>query len=208
MEIRAPLRYQISSWDQLPDCLSNNSKELHLHVTNFIQDARLCGKRITIEHDVFGVLFAVVVDPAGSIVSQFGDGVEYGISTNQILSELARYGFLITYKQYGKLPGDLVQYLMTLIQLKFDKIRILNVWDMVHSRKEFKWYVVAFKIPDLPQWLNSGYAPSKKEFLDALESGNAINLSVIGEAQRFDWSWLYNWVADIGDIIEDNAGLR
>lgn len=204
---RTPLRYQISNWKQLPNCKSNNSKQLHLHVTDFIQNNDINGVRITLNHDVYGELFSYVVNASGSLVSTFDKDIEYELTTDDILTQLAKYGFLITFHSWEDLSGDQVQYLMTLQNLHFDKIRLLNVWDAPNGVKEFKLHVVAFQVEQLPDWLNAGYAPSKTEFLDALNSGYAINISAISETRNYRWDWLYNWVADIGDILADNAKL-
>lgn len=204
---RTPLRYQISNWKQLPNCKSNNSKQLHLHVTDFIQNNDINGVRITLDHDVYGQLFSYVVNASGSLVSTFDKDIKYELTTDDILIQLAKYGFLITFHSWEDLSGDQVQYLMTLQNLHFDKIRLLSVWDAPNGVKEFKLHVVAFQVEQLPDWLNAGYAPSKTEFLDALNSGYAINISAISETRNYRWGWLYNWVADIGDVLADNAKL-
>lgn len=204
---RTPLRYQISNWKQLPNCKSNNSKQLHLHVTDFIQNNDINGVRITLDHDVYGQLFSYVVNASGSLVSTFDKDIKYELTTDDILIQLAKYGFLITFHSWEDLSGDQVQYLMTLQNLHFDKIRLLSVWDAPNGVKEFKLHVVAFQVEQLPDWLNAGYAPSKTEFLDALNSGYAINISAISETRNYRWDWLYNWVADIGDVLADNAKL-
>lgn len=206
MNIKMPLRYQISNWRQLPACKSNNSRDLHICVTDFIQDERLQGLRISLEHDTFGVLFACVVNSRGTLVSTIDENITSEFTTDQILTELAKYGFLITYHEYAALTGDQIQYLMTLRQFNFDKIRLLNVWDAPRGVKEFQLQVVAFNIEQNPQWLNSGYAPSKTEFLAALNNGSAMNVSATCKDKNFRWDWLYNWVADIDDVIADNAG--
>lgn len=204
---RTPLRYQISNWKQLPNCKSNNSKQLHLHVTDFIQNNDINGVRITLDHEIYGELFSYVVNASGSLVSTFDKDIEYELTTDEILTQLAKYGFLITFHSWEDLSGDQVQYLMTLQNLHFDKIRLLSVWDAPNGVKEFKLHVVAFQVEQLPDWLNAGYAPSKTEFLDALNSGYAINISAISETRNYRWDWLYNWVADIGDVLADNAKL-
>ena len=203
----APLRYEISNWKQLPRCKSNNSKQLHIHVTDFIQNNDILGLRITLEHEVYGELFSYIVNASGGLVSTFNNDIEYELTTDEILTQLAKYGFLITFHSWEDLSSDQVQYLMTLQNLHFDKIRLLSVWDTPNGVKEFKLHVVAFQVEQLPDWLNSGYAPSKKEFINALNSGYAINISAISETRNYRWDWLYNWVADIGDVLADNAKL-
>ena len=43
-----------------------------------------------------------------------------------------------------------------------------------------------------------------KEFQDALATGNAINISAISQQYHYDWSWLYGWIGDIDDILEEH----
>lgn len=200
---QVPLRYQISNWRQLPACKSNTSRDLCIRVTDFIQDRRLSGLRIEVVHVEFGVLFAYVVHAKGTLIPK---DVQYGLitelSVTQILSELAKYGFFITFHEYEQLPGDQIAYLSTLNQLKFDKLRMLSV----HDGDDAITYVVAFNVSQNSRWLDIRYCPSKKEFLEALKNGSAINVSAICKGKGFVWDWLYDWVADIDDIIADNAG--
>lgn len=198
-----PLRYAISDWRQASNCLSNMSRSLKIVVTDFIQDCRLNGLRLQVVHDTFGVLFAYVIDAKGGIINDTQGSSN--LSTNEILQQLSRYGFFITFREYEHLSGDQIQYLMTLSSLHFDKIRILDVWKAPLGTKEFKQYIVAFNIEQNPDWLNAGYCPSEEEFTNALTEGSAINITEISKSQNYRWDWLYNWVADIGDIIASNA---
>lgn len=199
-----PLRYEITDWHQLPQCKSNTDKRLHLHVTDFIHTSDIVGTRISLEHEIYGVLFTYVVDANGCMIAPVC-GVDLELSTETILIQLAKFGFLITYKPAEHLPGNQIQYLMTLHHLKFDKIRLLAVWDAPRGVKEFIPYVVAFKVEQLPGWLQSSYSPSVSEFNQAINSGYAINITAISKDEHFSWDWLYNWVADINDILKENS---
>lgn len=203
---RQPLRFRISNWSQLADCKSNNSSELFIRVTNFIQDCRLSGTRIRVEHKVFGVLFACVVNAKGGIISNQDDGhTVFELTPAQILAELAKYGFLVDYSPVKALPGDQLQYLMTLRDLHFDKLRYVSVWDIVNGQKQFISYVVAFKAEENGDWLNNGYSPSRLEYITALENGSALNVSNISASKNYNWSWLVGFVANIDDVVRDNA---
>ena len=95
-------------------------------------------------------------------------------------------------------------YLMTLASLNYDKIRLLSVWKVENAQKVFNNYIVAFNIHANEQWLNASYSPSESEFVKALTDGSAINVTAMTKNLNFKWDWLYNWVADINDIIADN----
>lgn len=206
MNNSCPLRYRISDFRQLDKCLSNNSRDLKIVTTTFINDKRLNGLRISVIHSLFGTLFSYVVGAKGSMISKSDYGPTYELTTGQILEELKKYGFYIEYNPVESLPGNQIQYLMTLQKLHFDKIRILSVWDTLRGVKEFKVYVVAFKADPNGDWLNAGYSPSLKEYTKAVNEGTAFNISAISETNDYHWDWLYNWVADIDDILKDQSG--
>lgn len=208
MNSQWPLRYRISDWRQLKDCKSNNSKDLKISTTVFVNTPQLNGLRIRIEHPTFGILFSTIVDPKGSLTSKTEEGYVFQMTPGQILEELAKWGFLVEYLPMDNLSGNQIQYLMTLQGLHYDKIRVLSVWDAPLGVKEFKVHVVAFQSDKLGNWLNAGYSPSKSEYLSALDSGYTINVSSISNAENYDWSWLYNWVANISDILADYTGTN
>ena len=205
-----PLRYNISSWRQLPQCLSNNSRELSIHVSDFMGHHGLRGFRISVDHTMFGTLFACVLNASGSIITPVmgyerpEDFRSSELTTDQILGELRKYGFIITYKPRKHLGGRQLNNLMTLQGLHYEKIRLLNVWKMQNGVQAFSLKVVAFNPTAHGQWLNNAYSASEKEFLDALEDGTAINLTEISETEKYSWDWL-DYVANIDDILKDNA---
>lgn len=199
------LRYKISSWRQLPDCLSNNSRELRIHITDFFNNEELRGFKISLEHITLGVLFCCVLQARGSIVT---DEDEYGASEltpEEILKELRKYGFEITYEPIKGLSGNLLDYLITLDKLGYDKIRVLNVWHTQNGTKAFETKIVAFQVNPHGDWLNNGYSASEKEFIKALNDGTAINLTDTSRTKNFRWDWLYGNVLSIEDVIEANA---
>lgn len=204
-----PLRYKISSWKQLPKCMSNNDKELRITVTEFVGNFDLCGTRISVVHPRFGVLFSEVLGAYGSYITTLRtsnnyDTTAFELDTEHILQELRKYGFFIVYHQRDKLPDKMLEYLNTLRSLGFDKIRVLNVYEYDSAgEKDFKWYVVGFKSCAHKYWLNNTYSPSKKEFTQALLDGTAINISEMNSAKGFNWSWL-DFVANIDDVLKDN----
>ena len=200
-----PLRYRISKLEQLKDATSNNSRDLHISVTKFLNEERISGLRVQVIHDQFGPLFCTVVGADGTLVSCMPSGYPFEMTIGQILEELAKWGFIIDYNPARTVPSDQLTFLMTLRELWFDKIRIMSVYSYVNALKQFKWYVVAFKVDALGDWMNAGYSVSEKEFNDALNKGIAMNISALSEAQGYDWNWLYGWVGDIDDILKDNA---
>jgi hypothetical protein len=199
-----PLRYNISKWTQLAECKSNNSVDLHITVNQIIDDGshRLSGITISVLHNLYGNLFTCLINSSGSTLTP--DPVSGKIkefTTDEILAELNKFGFDVTFTINQHLSDDQVAYLQTLSGLKFDKIRRLLVQDKPDY--QYSEYIVAFNVAKCPDWIDLDFCCGKKPFVDALMSSGAMNLTDLEQTQGFDWTWL-TYVANIEDIIEDN----
>lgn len=191
------LRYEISDWHQLPQCKSNTSNDLSIEVSDIIDEHRLSALRITVHHKEFGDLYTVLVNARGSILNEYRES-----TPETILENLSSFGFIVRFSQREHLPGNVIQKLMTLNTLGFDKIRPLNVHNYATGRSYT--YIVAFMITQNPDWLSGGFEASWADFTTALNNGSAINLSTLSYMQGINWSWL-DYVASISDIIGDNT---
>lgn len=198
----ALLRYQISSWRQLPECRSNNSKDLRLHVSDLFNNDMIRGFKIWLDHPSYGVLFACVLDGRGMMITEL-DGNK-SMTSDQILRELERFGFLITYHPNKDLNSKQIEYLITLKGLLYDKIRLMRVWTPVSGTSNTSLKIVAFRSDKLGDWLNNWYSPSEQEFTKALVAGTAVNLTDMSRTYKFNWDWL-DYVANIDDILRDSA---
>lgn len=199
------LRYNISSWFQLSECKSNNSTDLYITVKQIIDDGshRLEGINILVQHTQYGTLFACLVDSHGSLLtSDPVSGIIKEFTTNEILAELNKFGFDITFTINQHLSGDQISYLMTLSDLGFDKIRKLLVY--YSSTKRYSEFLVAFNVEKCPDWISNDYTCGAREFVEALQYSGAMNLTDLKQTKNFDWTWL-TYVANIDDIIEDNG---
>ena len=197
------LRYKISDWHQLSSVRSNNSVDLSISVSDFVQNKRLSGTRIDVKHSLFGSLFVCLVNASGTMISAGKDRMVFELSTSDILNELNKYGFIVEFDPKEALSGEQISYLITLQGLEYDKLRVLPVWHFENRVQVFKHFVVAFKIEENPMWINNNYAASESEYTEAVKAGTAINISEISSEHMFDWSWL-DYVANISDIIADN----
>lgn len=204
-KLNQPLRYRVSSWRQLPDCMSNTSRQLHIHVADIYYRHDFSGFRISIDHEMFGTLYAVTLNAKGSIVYEADHECDQYTSTQAILAMIRKYGFLVDYSPMDDLPSAQIEYLISLRDLKYDKIRVLNVWKTIHGEQQFTQYIVGFKVANHEYWLNNDYSPSETEFINALVDGSAINVTKIGREHNFNWDWL-TYVANIDDIIKQLAG--
>lgn len=197
------LRYQISSLRQLPNCLSNNSKKLHIQVSDFINQSTVTGFRVSVEHEEFGTLFAYLANADGYIVSK-QDAELLPLST--LLAILEQYGFYVEFDPSKHMDGNQLQYLTNLRNFGYDKIRSIGVYPKSPSNVA-KHYIVAFKAAGklTSKWILTNYATNESEFTKALVSGEAMNLTNQASFNTFIWDWL-TYVANIDDILRDNVG--
>lgn len=201
-----PLRYSISSWYDLPKCLSNNSKELKIFVEDILDDDSLVGTLISIYHKKYGALFSHLVDSYGEIVTPTPHGRPHEFKYTEILEELAKFGFVVEFTPQLHLSDSMKSYLKTLQHLNYDKLRIITIKSSskyIIDNLETINYVVAFSPDKLPKWLDNMYDPSKSEFSDALMAGDACNVSMSPEGKHLDWSWL-DYIASISDLIDND----
>ncbi|MBP5433594.1 hypothetical protein [Ruminococcus sp.] len=198
-----PLRYVITDWHQLKNIKSNNSNQLSVRVADLLQSDILTGLRIQIYHEDYGPLYAAVLNASGSIVTEVNDNVVTEPSTEYILAELYKWGFIVEFEQALHLPQGQLDFLAELKTLGYDKIRILNVWHIEHGVKQFKPYIIVFNVEQNPVWLNNGYAASESEFMGALKNGSAVNISATTKANMWSWGFLYGYVMNIDDILNN-----
>lgn len=200
------LRYEIDSWDQVPQCTSNLSKHLHL-TYDIVLDRSLTGSIIRVEHDKYGCLFAYMVESSGNLLDPMSDGMMFELRTEDILLELAKYGFIISFnKDLPVLNNNQYELLCTVNGLGFDRIRVMYVDSLSSNRtteKERTARLVVFRIESLPDWLNFHKVCTSKEFDKALESGGAINLTQAkGGLKGNNWSFLIDNVLSISDLLD------
>jgi hypothetical protein len=200
----SPLRYNISNWLQLSECKSNNSTDLYITVKQVIDDGshRLTGIIILVNHTQYGTLFVCTINSTGSLLTPDPtSGIIKEFTTDEILAELNKFGFDVTSEINQHLGGNQISYLMTLYDLGFDKLRMLEVQqlDGMYSN-----YLVAFNVDKCPDWIQNDFTCGRKVFLEALNNSGAMNLTDLKQTKGFDWTWL-TYVANIEDIIEDNG---
>lgn len=202
------LQYNITDWHQLTQCHSNLSRDLSIKVSNLVQNNMLTGIRIAVVHLVFGTIFATVVTPIGTMVSPKADDPEavFTLTTDQILQELYKWGFIVTYEQVHYLPADQLEYLEALNKLGYDKIRNIAPFEIVRGQPVYKTRTIAFVIDGVTaEWLNNTFQPAEKYYNDELAKGKAIDIGAISKEHHWDWTWLTN-VASISDILAQNVG--
>lgn len=198
-----PLRYSITSWEQALDCKSNTSPDIRIGVAK-IEDRVLDARIVSVEHISYGTLFAAVVSGDGIIVSDCdidGNPITW-MSTEEVLAQLARFGFYIKFNEPGNLPGKMLTYLMTLDNIGFQHISRIVVKSEDGSARIA---TIAFQGSANPRWLTYPCEISRAELMRAASQGTAFDVSAVtkGMFEPDDWSWL-TFVANIKDVIRDN----
>ncbi len=194
------LRYKITDWSQIKECKSNNSRDLSIRYSEFVNSKRLKGKRIEVIDKQCGVLFACLLNAEGELLTDKQNELPEELSVMEILKQLERFGFLIEAGKETVISEEQLEYLKTVDGLGFDKIRLLGI-RLADGNVETK--AVVFKTSDCPEWLNNLYVSYEKEFILSLANGSAISISDIANNKNFRWDWLMNSVLNIKDIFEN-----
>ena len=195
------LRYSISSWQQATQCLSNNSTDLSISVSSLI-GSTIEGQLISVNHTLYGVLFSAMTYGTGTIITDTtteGQDVRW-MTTDEILTQLRKFGFIIEYEPEMHLPGDQISYLMTLYNLGFQHITTIHVLE----RKTDNVYVIAFNGDEEPEWLEWPCSTYKSVLDTKVAAGKVLNVSALTYKEHFNWDWL-QYIANISDILRDNA---
>lgn len=205
-----PYRYNISNWQQLAECKSNNSVDLYITVKQIIDDGshRLQGVNILVNHSQYGTLFACLINSSGSVLTPDPvSGIIKEFSTDEILAELNKFGFDVEFSINQHLSGDQISFLMTVNDLGYDKLR--RIWVQDRPDGTYSEYVIVFNTSSekCPQkWITGDPVVQcgKKLFVDALIGSVAMNLTDLAQTKDFDWTWLTSMV-NIEEIIEENG---
>lgn len=201
--MRRDLRYKISDWEQAPQCLSNNSRHLHILVSRFLLDKNIDGLLIKVVHDTYGTLFATLANGHGTLITDCtSDGITLPfMTTDQILIQLEKLGFIIFYAPDVNLDGEQLSLLMNLQTMGFDKLSVVRKLDGRVTRSK----VVAFNSKFCADLLQYGVKVTSNRFRDYLESGYMYNISDAPvNKSTFVWDWL-TYVCNISDILHANA---
>lgn len=192
------LSYSIDSWDRLTECRSNKSSEYYIVVRDINCGSYLKAKMIHVHHNKAGCVFATTVGANGIIV----DSSIPDMTRDEILNQLKRFGFNVKFSQKIDIPENQLYKLRGLYDLGYDRIRLVVIKDTSQNNEE-TGYVVAFKSGSYvtDDWFNNWYSPYKSEFDLAVRSGDAYVIHSTKNVNGEDWSWLYNTVYRIVDLL-------
>lgn len=194
------LQYQISDWKQLSKCKSNNSPDLQICVSEYMQNQDIEGVKVEVKHPIYGTLLAYTILPKGQLITDITRKNLEVMHKQTLLNELSRYGFYVDFQEEENLSSGQVALLRTIQGLKFDKIRMFSINDASYSWED-SLVITAFNIESHENWLNAGYSPTKREWESAILDGTAFNVSGLDEAKKYNWDWTYNAILDLDQIL-------
>ena len=194
------LRYEISSWEQASKCLSNNSKKLHIEVSHVLDAPVLESRQISVVHEDYGIVFSVTTEGIGTLISaQTDKGRELPwMTTDEILIQLEKFGFDITFNQLSNLRGDLISYLIKLSQFGMSKLTRVNVVEGEVTNS----CVIALtdKQSATVTW---GSTLTATQLAEMCREMNALDLTTVSAIERFNWDWLI-CTMNISDVLDEN----
>lgn len=197
------LRYQISDWNQITECLSNNSRNLFISLSKYI-DKSLKGLCLHVNHVNYGVLFAAMINGSGSLLSnETEDGYDIPfMTTEQILTELQRFGFYVKYDVKSNLPQDVISFLATIDNLGYDKItRVAVETKQPGGSVIWKPTILVFKaVPENDDILTFDCRLTRTKFNKKLADNVIMNVT---HEPDLEWDWL-NYICNISDILDEN----
>ena len=199
------LYYEIDEWPQICDCISNVSEKLHV-TYDVLLGRKISGGIVRVEHDDYGTLFAYLVDGSGDLLEPDSNGVVFELTTDEVLLELHKYGFNVRFSERIRFNRDQYQLLTSASLFGMDKIRLMFVDNGVFDLSkgyDRKARLVLFDASNLSSWLDNQKTCTEKEFVDAIESGYAINVTKAtgGIKPGNNWSFLYEHIYNVCDLI-------
>lgn len=197
------LRYSISSWLQATKCLSNNSKELHISVANYIHNVDFEGQIISVLHAKYGVMFAAITSGRGYLISDTDeDGHELPLlTTEQVLKQLEKFGFDIKYEEEPNLSGEQLTFLTNLYDLGYDAITRVKIKYPKITRNAY----IAYDSSKGVEYLSFNTMVSKAEFDASLESSAIVDVAKMNK--DLEWDWL-TYTCQIKDLLDDNSTVH
>lgn len=197
------LRYSISSWSQATKCLSNNSKDLHISVADYLHNVDFEGQIVSVVHVKYGTMFAVITNGRGYLISETDeDGNELPfLTTEETLRQLEKFGFDISYAEEPNLSGEQLTFLTNLYNIGYDAITRIRIKYPKITRNVY----IAYDSSKGVEYLAFNTMISKAEFDASLESGAIVNISKMDST--LEWDWL-TYTCQIKDLLDDNSVVR
>lgn len=157
---------------------------------------------------MYGTLFAAMIKGSGSIITtqdEQGQAIPF-LTTEEILKQLMKFGFYITYDVKSNLPSEILDFLTTIDNLGYDKITRIGVetWGS-GGGKIVKPTVVVFKsCADNADLLVFDCKIGIRKFNQKLRDNTVMNVT---DEPNMQWDWL-TYMANISDLLDENIDPR
>lgn len=154
---------------------------------------------------MYGVLFAAMIEGEGIIITNEedndkGDLIPF-MTTDEILKEIERFGFYVTYNVKSNLPSETVSYLATIDNFDFDKITRVSLQTLDKDGRGFHYAptVLIYDSTKNPDLIGYGMKLSRNKYVDKVTENSIINVTNIG----ISWDWVDS-MYNIADILDEN----
>lgn len=170
---------------------------------------RLNGLVLSVNHTSYGVLFAAMIKGTGDIISEedeFGEPIPF-LTSDEILAQLEKFGFIIKYDVKSNLPTNVIAYLSTMYNLGYQKInrvnvRLRNIDGNYYNRPT----VILMKdVSENADLLRFNISIRADNFNKKLDAGIIINIS--NELEPNSWDWL-KYMSNLSDLLDENVDSR
>jgi len=146
-----------------------------------------------------------MIKGTGTLISDTDeDGVVIPfLTTEEILKQIQKFGFIVEYNVRANLPGPVISYLMTMLNLGYVKItrigvRTPNSDGSIYIRST----VILMKdAPETLDLLRFDEVITISEFMHKLDLNVVVNAT---NEPGMNWDWL-TYMANIEDLLQENS---
>lgn len=145
-----------------------------------------------------------MIKGSGSLLTDYDEEGNYlpFLTTEEILKQLLKFGFIIKYDVKSNLPSPVFSFLARIDDLGYDKItKVVVVKKGLEGTRIREQVVLVFKaVPDNMDILKFGVVISQATLAKKLEANIVMNVT---HEEDMTWDWL-NYTANISDILDEN----
>ena len=166
---------------------------------------RLKGLVLSVNHSNYGILFSTMITGSGELISEEdenGEPIPF-LTTEQILTQLEKFGFIIKYDVKSNLSNDVLAYLSTMYNLGYVKINRIGVRmpNQNGDRYNRPTVILMKDVSDNNNLLKFDQVISQVEFNKKLDANIVVNIT--DELESDSWDWV-TYMANLEDILEEN----
>lgn len=188
----------------MTECKSNNSRDLYLSLVNLIRSWKIQGRLIQVVHPEFGVLFSAMIEGEGKLVTNLDEKGRYlpFMTTDEILKQLAKFGFYIRYDVKSNLPDETFVFLQQISLLGYEKITKVML-QTTNKEGDTIWQpsIVVFKcVDDNVDLMSYGQKLSRSKYIRKVDKNIILNVT---DQEGISWDWVTSYF-NISDILNEN----